>query len=368
MKILWLFPENRRCGISIYSNDYIKELKSKCEIISKDISSVTDDTEALLTGNDYADLVHIQYETSFFMKKRRDFYFRLLSKIKVPIIVTLHEVYEEFPQVFPRSKISGHGPLLFIKQIVYDYRHPVQTAYSKHCRRSFGANLILVHHRYHKEILMKKGIKPELIEILQFPVKKSANEVNFKWKAGKPIILGSTGFINPGYDYQLLFSLLKKIEFDWKFVWIGGLRNSEHERILENLKQMIIKMEWQDRFIITGWVSEEKQNELLEKLDIYLSLFKHRSSSATVSRAIGALKPVIATEIPMIKELNECADESPVLAVKNEPESVIGAIKKIMEDSRFRENLLWKVKRYSENRYFSNMAEKLLLIYGRITR
>lgn len=368
MKVLWFFQENRRCGISIYSHDYIRELKNKCVVIPKDISAVTDDVEPLLTGNDGADLVHIQYETSFFQKKGRDFYFRLLSKIKVPVIVTLHEVYEEFPQVFPRSKISGHGPLLFFKQIVYDHKHPVQTAYSKHCSRSFGADLILVHHRYHKDILLKKGIKPELLETLQFPVKISANEISFKWKAGEPVLLGSTGFINPGYDYQLLFSVLEKMESDWKFIWIGGLRNNEHEKILENITQMIISRKWQDRFIITGWVSDEKQNELLEKLDIYLSLFKYRSSSSTVSRAIGALKPVIATEIPMIKELNECADESPVLAVKNEPGSVIGAIRKIMEDSRFREELLLRVRRYSETRDFTQMADKLLSIYGRFGR
>lgn len=366
MKVMWLFPENKRCGISIYSHDYIRELKNKCEVIPKDLSTVIDG--GLSVRKDCADLVHIQYETSFFLNKGRDVYFRLLSKIKVPTVVTLHEVYDEFPQVFPRSKIRGYGPLLIIKRIIYDCKHPVQTAYSRHCSRNFGADLILVHHKYHRDILLKKGIKPELVEILQFPVKKSANEINFKWKAGEAVLLGSIGFINQGYDYKLLFSVLEKMEIDWKFVWIGGLRNNENEKILENLKQMIISREWQNRFIITGWVSDEKQNELLQKLDIYLSLFKYRSSSATVSRAIGALKPIIATEIPMIKELNECIDESPVLAVKNDPESVIGAIRKIMEDSRFREDLLWKIRKYSENRYFSNMAEKLLLIYGRFCR
>lgn len=365
MKVLWLFQENKKCGISIYSQDYIRELKNKCEVITKDLSAVMNDGEPLLKNKDSADLVHIQYETSFFLKKGRDYYLRLLSKIKMPVIVTLHEVYEEFPQTFPRSKISGRGPLLAVKKIVYDYKHPVQTAYSNHCSRSFGADLILVHHRYHKDILLKKGIKPEHVEILQFPIKKSTNEAKFKWKIGKPILFGSTGFINPGYDYQLLFSVLEKMKSDWKFIWIGGLRNNEHEKILENLKQMIIERKWQNRFIITGWVSDEKQSEMLGKMDIYLSLFKYRSSSSTVSRAIGALKPVIATEIPMIKELNECG---PVLAVKNEPESVIGAIGKIMEDSRFRDELLWRADEYSKNRLFSNMAEKLLLIYRRICR
>ncbi len=368
MKVLWLFPEKKRCGISIYSHDYISELKNKCDVISRDLSAVTAGSEPLFTKNDDADLVHIQYETSFFLKKRRDTYFRLLSKIKVPVIVTLHEVYEEFPQVFPRSKISGHGPLLAVKRLVYDYKHPVQTAYAKHCNRSFGADRILVHHRYHKDILLKKGIKPELIEILQFPVKKSANEMIFKWKAGKTILLGSTGFINPGYDYELLFSVLEKLESDWKFIWIGGLRNNEHDKFLQELKQMITSRGWQNQFEITGWVSDEKQDELLEKVDIYLSLFKYRSSSSTVSRAIGALKPVISTEIPMIKELSECADESPVLAVKNEPESVIEAIRKIMEDSNFTEKLLARAKKYSENRYFPDMAEKLLLVYRRFCR
>lgn len=364
MKVVWLFPENRRCGISIYSHDYIRELKNTCEVITKDISAVIDRVGPLIKKNDSANLVHIQYETSFFLKKGRDFYLRLLSKIKVPVIVTLHEVYEEFPQIFPRNKISGHGPLLAVKQIVYDYKHPVQTAYTNHCRRSFGADLILVHHKYHKDILLKKGIKPELVEILPFPVKKSANEAKFKWKAGKPILLGSTGFINPGYDYELLFSVLEKMESDWNFIWVGGLRNNEHGKILDNLKQMIINRNWQNRFIITGWVSDEKQDELLETIDIYLSLFKYRSSSSTISRAIGALKPVISTDIPMTKELNE---SGPVLVVKNEPESVMGAIIKIMEDCRFREELFRRVRRYSENHFFSDMAEKLLSIYRRFS-
>lgn len=368
MKVVWLFPEKKRCGISIYSHDYINELKNKCEVIPKDLSAVIDGGEPLFTNKDSADLVHIQYETSFFLKKRRDSYFRLLSKIKIPVIVTLHEVYEEFPQVFPRSKISGRGPLLTVKQLVYDYKHPLQTAYTRHCSRSFGADLILVHHRYHKDILLKKGIKPELIEILQFPVKKSFNEIKFKWKAEKTLLLGSTGFINPGYDYELLFSVLEKLDADWKFIWIGGLRDNEHDRILQDIKQRIISSGWQNRFEITGWVSDEKQDELLKNVDIYLSLFKYRSSSSTVSRAIGALKPVISTEIPMIKELSECVDESPVLAVKNESESVIEGIRKIMEDSEFTEELLGRVKRYSENRYFSDMAEKLLLVYRRYCR
>lgn len=369
MKVMWLFPVNRRCGISIYSHDYINELNNKCEVITEDLSAIVNGKEPFLKGADKVDLVHVQYETSFFLKGRKDIYFKILSKLKVPVIVTLHEVYDEFPQIYPRSKIRGHGSVLAVKQIIYDIKHPVQTAFRKHCNKGFGADLILLHHRFHKEILLKKGIKPERVEILELPVKRSASKVN--WKAGKQLILGSTGFINPGYDYDLLFSALEKTEIDWKFIWIGGLRDDEHAEILQDLRARIVDRKWQNRFIITGWVSEENQNEMLEKIDIYLSLFRYKSTSATFSRAVGALKPVIATEIPMTKELNAYFNNGksgPVMTVDNTPESVALAIRKILDDSRYRTELLEAVELYSETLNITNMADRLITIYRRLCR
>ena len=81
MKVQWLYPENRKCGISIYSHDYMRELKNKCTVIPQDISTVADKVEPLLIRKDSADLVHIQYETSFFLKKEEIFisdYYRKL--------------------------------------------------------------------------------------------------------------------------------------------------------------------------------------------------------------------------------------------------------------------------------------------------
>lgn len=372
MKVLWLFPQSRKCGISIYSNNYIEQLKKKCEIITCTIDENINLKENLSAKTEIVDLIHIQYETSFFMNKGKDRYFSILSKINKPVIVTLHEIYDEFPMVYPRSKIRGWGPILILKRMIYDFKHPVQAAFKKHCKKKFGADLILVHQQYHRNILGDKGINTEFIEVLEQPVKKCMYSVKFQWNTGDTLHLGSTGFINPGYDYDLLFSVLERLEIKWDFTWIGGIRDENHDSILLELNKKITDHGWKERFILTGWVSDEKQNELLKKIDIYFSFFKFRSSSGSICRAIGALKPIIATEIPLTKELfTVCGNDGltgPVVAVKSDPEMIISSLRKILENKMFRDDLLHAVKLYSEKMEFSSMADRMISIYRRFCR
>lgn len=366
MKILWIYPDKQKCGISIYSHDYIQELEKKCEIITADPDELME-LSVFLKKVENADLVHIQYETSFFIKKGKDTFLQLLKCIRKPIIVSLHEIYEEFPGIYPRSKISGPELLIPFKKMLYDLKHPVQTAFLKHCNVNFGAKLILVHQLFQKAIIQKKCNGFQHIEVLPHPVKMLAQKQPFSWTDGQIIRFGSTGFINPGYDYPLLFSVLSQINTKWKFTWIGGIRNDEHNFLLNEIKQEIIKNNWQERFLITGWVSEKEQKELLNNTDIYLALFKHRSSSGTLSRAIGSLKPIIATEIPLTEEI--CSSfsgqkYSPLVLVKNDPLNVVNCIYKLLFDSEFRDTTLERVQYYAKTVDFSDMADKLISIYG----
>ena len=362
MRVAWIYPKTERCGISIHARNYIDSLKNHLDILEIDTDDFCSDSHQNTQLLDSADLVHLQYESSFFLKGRNDFFFRTLSRINKPLLVSLHEVYREFPGVFARSKISGPLFLRVIRRLIYDYRHPAQTAYRKHLGKNFGADLVLVHHHYHKKILTESGADPSKIEVLALPVKISSESIPFKWTSDHEIHLGSTGFINPQFNYDLLFSILKKLDKKWRFTWIGGIRNSEQQELFNRIMSTLNQNGWDNQFRITGWVSEEEQSRFLKELDIYMALFSNRASSASLNRAIGALIPIIATQLPLTEEINSphC---SPLVVIPPECESAIDAINSILTRKGFREKLLQNVGKYAEIHSYSAMSLKLVEIY-----
>jgi hypothetical protein len=131
MKIGWLYPLSRRCGITFYGNAYSAALEPLVEIVRVDSDkAIADCTGAARTLN-ACDIVHVQYEPSLFFLNNHDRYNKLLSRINRPGVVSLHEIYKEFPWDFPRSHIAGTGVVRRIKEFLYDRRHPVSTAYRR---------------------------------------------------------------------------------------------------------------------------------------------------------------------------------------------------------------------------------------------
>ena len=72
--------------------------------------------------------------------------------------MTLHEVYKQFPDVFPRDEIKGNFITKPIKEYVYDWRHPFVTSFARHVLKGFCADKIIVHAQFQKDILIEKGL------------------------------------------------------------------------------------------------------------------------------------------------------------------------------------------------------------------
>jgi hypothetical protein len=176
LKIGWIFQSDKMCGISFYAHKYVAALENLITIIQIDPLDIILHKKEAMALLHQCDMVHIQYETSLFFYKNRDRYDELCNSIKCPVVVSLHEVYDDFPDVFPRRLIKGTAPVRAIKKIIYDLRHPVQTALTKHISQSFYAEKIFVHSNFQKEILIKKNIAPAKMIILPCFVEKPQKE------------------------------------------------------------------------------------------------------------------------------------------------------------------------------------------------
>lgn len=364
MKIAWIYPYRQRCGISLYSGRYCDALDKRIHTRSFDPADILQRLNDSIAQINRCDLVHIQYETSFFMKDNGNFYERLLEAIKLPVIVSLHEVYRTIPGVFPREAIKGSFLSVPLKRILYDYRHPMQTAYRKHAAQAFYAKVVLVHQEYHKKILQEQRVPVKLISVLPHPVKIVPLVSSFpSWETGRPAHCVASGYINPQYDYDLLFAALRELSIPWRFTWIGGVRRSEDEALLSDIKHKVRLYNWHDRFQITGWLPEEELVKTLCTADIFCALFSARSSSGSLATAIGALRPIIATKLPLTREI---ASHGVLHCVDAKAEAVAKGIEKILTDKPLRGLLETKGKEYREKYHYDAMADKMIAIYKKV--
>jgi hypothetical protein len=365
MKIAWLFPVDQKCGISYYSHDYVNALAESTDVEIFDIYECLANIPSYSDRLNSFDIIHIQYETSFFLKGNSKKFKGLCGKIKKPVVVSLHEVYEEFPGVFPRSQIKGSGFTRKCKEFIYDMRHPYQTTYLEHASQGFFADALIVHANFQKEILLKKSIPEKKISVIPMPV-KAQNTVSGTSKTDTEILkLASLGFINQNYNYPLLFDALDSLEIPWSFTWIGGMRRDEDVSLLNTINREIEKRNWQDTFTITGWIPEDTMNQLLFQTDIYLALFSERSSSASLATALGARKVIIALSIPLTQEM---VKSSPVMKLASpDCKSVTEAINQLSSDKSLRESYLAEIDRYITLHSYNEMAKRLLTVYQELT-
>lgn len=361
MKIAWIYPINRRCGIALYSESYLKALSKDIEIdtfSSDDILINVNDSANRL--NQY-DLIHIQYETSFFMLKSHDYYSKLTKLINKPIVISLHEIYNNFPDVYPKDSITGI--LAPLKKIIYDLKHPTITTYEKHLKQEFNASKVLVHYKFQKEILNLKGISATNIEVLALPSEIPKNGIIDKDNSTS-LQLVASGFINKNYNYRHLIKTLSSLSVPWNFTWLGGARTSEGGAIQAWLENEIVQRAWTKKFKVTGWLSEEDLKKSLTSADIALHFYNARSSSATLIRSFAHGIPVIATELPLTKELKE---ECSFIIVQN---NKFKETAQIIDELYNNRNRLIEISDsecgYAANHNYDNQAKSLIDIYKKV--
>jgi glycosyltransferase involved in cell wall biosynthesis len=361
MKIAWIFPQNKMCGISFYSHAYVEALKPLVDIICIDPDDFIYKKNETMSLLKQCSLAHIQYETSFFLRSKKDFYFDFCATIPCPIVVTLHEVYDQFPGVFPRESIQGCFFLQKMKQWLYDKRHPYLTALTKHTQRKYAARAIIAHSGFQKDILVKKGVVPGMISVFPVPVDSSVLTPASPWQGKGTLFLASTGFINDSFDFDLLMKTLALCDLPWTFTWIGGVRRPDDQGLFEKLQKEIDRRKWSDRFAITGMVSRERRDELLSKTHVYCAFFKYKSSSESLAIAISARAIILSTSLPLMKELFR---QFPIMFLAaSEPSEMARAVCLLATDTGLQASLGKAVESYCREYNRQRMASRLVSFY-----
>jgi glycosyltransferase involved in cell wall biosynthesis len=367
MKVGWIAPLDKKCGIAFYSRKYADAISRLVQLVECDPSGFQSDRRGFLASIAGCDCVHIQYEPSFFLRGRRDFYQELCRQIRAKKIVSLHEVYREIPGVFPRENIRGNWPIRALRKFVWDQRHPHWAAFARHLGASFHADALVVHSHFQKEILAEKGIDKEKITVIPLPIKvRPETKTGPAGRAGVDATtsLGASGFINPLYDYDMLVRVLDNMKEAWRFTWVGGIRRDEDAAILGRLEGEIDKRGWGHKFTITGWVSDEERDRLVDGMDVFCAFFKERSSSESLADAIAARKPIIASRIPLTEELATCGPL--LLLAPPGPEETAQCIRALLADRNRLRSMEQAAAAYGRKYSYEECSTTMKGLYERV--
>jgi glycosyltransferase involved in cell wall biosynthesis len=365
IRIAWIYPFESRFGNAAYSEQYIRALSAYARVIPVDAAECGAGREKALAAVNECDLAHIQYEVTFFMRDGKNVFAPFIRRVRIPRVATIHEVYRDFPNAFPRRLLTGRWPILRAKQILWDMRHPAAAAHERFQRSHFYADILVVHYPFQKEILVSQGEDEKRILIVSHPVTATAACAP-KALLGPRLRLGTTGFINRNFDIRLLFESLALCRDPWTFTWIGGLRRDEDKPVLDEIRKMIADRHWGSCFEITGWVDANEQARRLGELDGYLALFSQRSTSGSIMTALAHRCRIIAMRLPLTEAIH--AEGGPLLLCDANPAEVAALISKIAADAGGNAILDEKAGLFIKKYSFEAMAKKLFGHYESLIR
>lgn len=365
MNVGMIYPFREQCGIAEFTRSLIVALKEN------DLNIVEIDSDRMVSEivreASKCDVVHIQYEISFFMRGKKDIYPCIMKCIGEPSVVSLHEIYRQHPFVFPRSKIKGRLLIKWLKQIKWDRKHLMQRFEREHRKRFYYAKKVLVFYQYQKKIAVEWGITDRIINVLPMPIPVCNGIKTAQFSMHSEVHFGIVGFVNASYDVDLLFKSLQCLRRPWTCTWLGGTPTANAKSVQDTVIDRVKEHSWNDRFIFTGWLPKDAFLKQLSEFDIILALFRYRSSSSSITVAMGAGKPVIASRIPLTEEIaytyGSKRTDSPILLVDDSPEEVAETIDRYLSDSRFRQQLQGALHNYTSKMSFQQYASSLETIY-----
>ncbi len=237
------------------------------------------------------DIVHLQYvlnSEAFWggEEKHLQTLEKFLSQVKIPIIVTLHDLF----------LINLKKNNLNAIRILAKYAQAV-TVFSlqEHdfIKNENFKNTYLVQHH------LKSNVKP---------IKES--DLRKKLKLQKNKILTILGHVYGRKKYDFVIRCLKKLPEEYVLIIAGGASNIRNKKYYEDLQDLVKINKLEKRVIFTGSLSSEDYFDYLQISDLGIVPHEKMAGSGTISDWISSGKGFIALKNTFTTELSANYPES----------------------------------------------------------
>ncbi|MEI6969953.1 MAG: glycosyltransferase family 4 protein [bacterium] len=254
-----------------------------------------------------AEVVHVQYADFGWNGVRvfEDCYEVFSSKCLHPLVITIHEhpwFRNDHEMDRPRT-VADH-----IFTILSGYRFVPRSLPLEIMKRHRG---IHVHHNWQKEALLRNGVPAEQVRVIPLAVPccmaSEAEREAFRARFGVQgkRIIGVPGFVFERKRYDRLIDLIPSLPVDVVVCALGGANGAVSERYLETLRARATQLGVEERFVVTGYLTEQEMNAGLMSASAFAAPYGEVTSSASVARCIAAGAPIVAARCATFSELAE---------------------------------------------------------------
>ena len=354
LRIAFATTWNDQCGIAVYSRSLVAHLEkhAQVEIITLDRESrlfrqigtlaLTAPLDQLAERLNTGDVIHIQHQYPFFggMALHRNWFRRLLRKLRKPVVVTIHEldfgIGDPWPINMYKPWFNGHlfgGPEI---------------------------DRIIVHIREHRDLLVNLGIEPEDIKIVPEGVPHvpevaiSPEEAKSELGLTGKRIVTVFGFVVRRKGYEVALQALCELPDDVVLLIAGGCHPDDRTGFFEELESRS-----SERVIVTGYLPDDRIPVVMAATDVIAAPFTEMSNSGSVMRSIAYGKPIVASDLPATREINErlpCL----ILTRAGDPQDLAAAIRGLLDDPR---NAVEAVQAYAREFTVARSADEIFRIY-----
>lgn len=367
---------DERDGIADYSEYLVGALADKSvDIVKVRLGQYVEDDAFYVDAARHAnetDICHVQFNYVYFngALPYRNKFLCFARNLRIPLVITAHEVKAAFERL-PEGIIYG------VKRDIYNATLPIWNLclHLYHGVMYRRADKVIVHTRLQeghirdcvkrkdKIILIPHGIPAVSEKDKTGSVAHAKAEFGFDGKT----VLTIFGFINRRKGYEAALDALARLPENFILLIAGGpMRENDADRsYIKILEGMIEARRLSKRVKITGYVAKEAISSIMAATDICLAPFNSDSASGAMSLCIGYNKPIIASDIPVNKEINE---RFPCLELFRSisSEDLADKIKSLINnDSRIR-SLTSFTRRYNEEFGYDRMAERIMCLYKEV--
>lgn len=323
MKILNFSSHYEDCGIAKYQENYVDEI-NKTEGFETTFFEYSPYKTREMNDNEFKnviaklnntikgyDIFHIQHEFGFY---RRDQLQQLVNTAKatgVKVVITYHTSPD---LIIIKKPLGGFGPRNIIS-FLRSYRHNYILE-KIHIKPLIDSDLVIAHNEYTAEKLHTYGVSKEKIILIPHPTYGATNpekthyiEESLNKKEGD-VILSTVGYIHRFKGVDKAVKALSYLPDNYKLAILGGVKSdSDDQRLYDEIADLIIERNLQDRVFITGVVpSDDKLNSFIRETDIslypYDSVYYKGVASGALNLAIANERPIVAYPVSTLKETN----------------------------------------------------------------
>jgi glycosyltransferase involved in cell wall biosynthesis len=378
LRVAMFAPMRRRCGISDYSRLLLSELNLLPNITVRMVEAPEDvvSRSGLHALTHYAseerrfrslgsqlnheangnltDVAHIQHQYFFFggVAPHRSHLRALLSAVRIPLIMTVHEIAE-----------AGSPSPFLIKAAVLlanrrNFLHP-------------AIDRLLVHTGLDRERLLTLGVPDSRIQVVTHgvpraePMPDSSTAKRYLGMEGRRVVT-LFGFLAVKKGHRVALKAIRRLPEDVLLLFAGDRHPDDHSDYVPNLLAEIARLNLSDRVRISGYLPEERIPDVMAATDVAIAPFLQSSGSGSLANLMAYGRPIVASDIAPHREI---ASETPspiVLFESGDAEALAVQIQRLLEDAASRTALQSAALSYASRHSYTQMARETAAIYQEV--